>query len=107
MSSRDGCLLLTDTLEQKNGEIKHLLREVSNLEKLKNLHESMESKPSTPGNPYTLEDITYYADILQLKLDKLNKENEEGARGKLSIRRLKTLSESQLAPDIERKLFAK
>ncbi|KAL1780270.1 Spindly [Sigmodon hispidus] len=92
-------------LEQKNGEIKHLLDEIKNLEKFKSLYESMGSKPSTSANPDTLEDSTYYADLLQLKLDKLNKENE-GTKGELSIQRMKALFESQRALDIERKLFA-
>ncbi|XP_059126201.1 protein Spindly [Peromyscus eremicus] len=92
-------------LEQKNGEIKDLLGEIKNLEKFKNLYESMESKPSTSASPGTLEDSTYYADLLQLKLDKLKKENE-GTKGELSIQRMKALFESQRALDIERKLFA-
>ncbi|KAK7815993.1 hypothetical protein U0070_014206 [Myodes glareolus] len=92
-------------LEQKNGEIKHLLGEIKNLEKFKTLYESMESKPSTSASPCSLEDSTYYADLLQLKLDKLNKENES-TKGELSIQRMKALFESQRALDIERKLFA-
>ncbi|XP_017653654.1 protein Spindly [Nannospalax galili] len=92
-------------LEQKNGEIKHLLGEISNLEKFKNLYESMDSKPSTSANSSVLEDSTYYTDLLQLKLDKLNKENES-SKGELSIQRMKALFESQRALDIERKLFA-
>ncbi|XP_035303808.1 protein Spindly isoform X2 [Cricetulus griseus] len=92
-------------LEQKNGEIKHLLGEIKNLEKFKNLYESTESKPSTSASLCTLEDNTYYADLLQLKLDKLNKENED-TKGELSIQRMKALFESQRALDIERKLFA-
>ncbi|CAH6786513.1 protein Spindly [Phodopus roborovskii] len=92
-------------LEQKNGEIKHLLGEIKNLEKFKHLYESMESKPSTSASPCTLDDSTYYADLLQLKLDKLNKENED-TKGELSIQRMKALFESQRALDIERKLFA-
>ncbi|XP_005376363.1 PREDICTED: protein Spindly isoform X1 [Chinchilla lanigera] len=90
-------------LEQKNGEIKHLLGEIRNLEKFKNL--CMESKPSIPGNSGVLEDKTYYTDLLQLKLDNLNKENES-TKGELSIQRMKALFESQRALEIERKLFA-
>ncbi|XP_055141268.1 protein Spindly isoform X2 [Symphalangus syndactylus] len=90
-------------LEQKNGEIKHLLGEIRNLEKFKNLYESMESKPSV--DPGALEDNTYYTDLLQMKLDNLNKEIES-TKGELSIQRMKALFESQRALDIERKLFA-
>ncbi|KAK2493036.1 hypothetical protein MC885_020802 [Smutsia gigantea] len=90
-------------LEQKNGEIKHLLGEIRNLEKFKSLYESMESKPSANSN--ALEDNTYYTDLLQIKLDNLNKENES-TKGELSIQRMKALFESQRALDIERKLFA-
>ncbi|OBS72741.1 hypothetical protein A6R68_12691, partial [Neotoma lepida] len=61
---------------EKNDEIKHLLGEINNLEKFKNLYGSMESKPSTSSNPCALEDSTYYADLLQLNLDKLSKEDE-------------------------------
>ncbi|KAM9252656.1 protein Spindly isoform 1-T1 [Dugong dugon] len=90
-------------LEQKNGEIKHLLGEIRNLEKFKSLYESMESKPS--ANSGVLEDNTYYTDLLQIKLDNLNKENES-TKGELSLQRMKALFESQRALDIERKLFA-
>ncbi|PNJ77889.1 SPDL1 isoform 16, partial [Pongo abelii] len=69
-------------LEQKNGEIKHLLGEIRNLEKFKNLYESMESKPSVDSG--ALEDNTYYTDLLQMKLDNLNKEIER-TKGELSI----------------------
>lgn len=92
-------------LEQKNGEIKHLLGEINKLEKFKNLYESMDSKPSTSDSACALEDSTYHTDLLQLKLDKLNKENES-TKGELSIQRMKALFESQRALDIERKLFA-
>ncbi|XP_025244888.1 protein Spindly isoform X2 [Theropithecus gelada] len=90
-------------LEQKNGEIKHLLGEIRNLEKFKNLYESMESKPSVDSG--ALEDNTYYTDLLQMKLDNLNKEIES-TKSELSIQRMKALFESQRALDIERKLFA-
>lgn len=90
-------------LEQKNGEIKHLLGEIQNLENFKNLHESMESKPSSSSE--VVEDNSYYTDLLQMKLDNLNKENES-TKGELSIQRMKALFESQRALDIERKLFA-
>ncbi|XP_047640319.1 protein Spindly isoform X1 [Phacochoerus africanus] len=90
-------------LEQKNGEIKHLLGEIRNLEKFKSLYEGMESKPS--ANSIALKDDTYYTDLLQIKLDNLNKENEN-TKGELSIQRMKALLESQRALDIERKLFS-
>uniref|UniRef100_A0A4X1U736 Protein Spindly n=1 Tax=Sus scrofa TaxID=9823 RepID=A0A4X1U736_PIG len=90
-------------LEQKNGEIKHLLGEIRNLEKFKSLYEGMESKPS--ANSVALKDDTYYTDLLQIKLDNLNKENEN-TKGELSIQRMKALLESQRALDIERKLFS-
>ncbi|XP_064135157.1 protein Spindly isoform X3 [Loxodonta africana] len=90
-------------LEQKNGEIKHLLGEIRNLEKFKSLYENMESKPSASSG--VLEDNTYYTDLLQIKLDNLNKENES-TKGELSLQRMKALFESQRALGIERKLFA-
>ncbi|XP_011803219.1 PREDICTED: protein Spindly [Colobus angolensis palliatus] len=69
----------------------------------KNLYKSMESKPSVDSG--ALEDNTYYTDLLQMKLDNLNKEIES-TKGELSIQRMKALFESQRALDIERKLFA-
>ncbi|XP_053512921.1 protein Spindly isoform X2 [Artibeus jamaicensis] len=90
-------------LEQKNGEVKHLLGEIRNLEKFKSLYESLESKPS--DDSAALKDTTYYTDLLQIKLDNSNKENES-TKGELSIQRMKALFESQRALDIERKLFA-
>lgn len=66
-------------LEQKNGEIKHFLGEIKNLEKFKTLYESMESKPSTSASPCSLEGNTYYADLFQLKLDKLKKTKAQKA----------------------------
>ncbi|KAG8519505.1 Protein Spindly [Galemys pyrenaicus] len=94
---------LMTMLEQKNGEIKHLLGEIRNLEKFKNLYESMDAKPSS--NSGIVEDNTYYTDLLQIKLDNLSKENES-TKGELSIQRMTALFESQRALDIERKLFA-
>nr|XP_004661088.2 protein Spindly [Jaculus jaculus]XP_045009591.1 protein Spindly [Jaculus jaculus]XP_045009592.1 protein Spindly [Jaculus jaculus] len=92
-------------LEQKNGEIKHLLGEIRSLEKFKNLYGSMEPRTCMPINSCAVEDSTYYSDLLQLQLDKLNKENES-TKGELSIQRMNALFESQRALDIERKLFA-
>lgn len=73
------------------------------MQRMKNLYESMESKPSVDSG--ALEDNTYYTDLLQMKLDNLNKEIES-TKGELSIQRMKALFESQRALDIERKLFA-
>ncbi|KAM6222194.1 protein Spindly isoform 1-T1 [Rhynchocyon petersi] len=90
-------------LEQKNGEVKHLLGEIRNLEKFKSLYESMECKPSASSG--VLEDNTYYTDLLQIQLDNLKKENES-TKSELSLQRMKALFESQRALDVERKLFA-
>ncbi|XP_075398052.1 protein Spindly isoform X2 [Tenrec ecaudatus] len=90
-------------LEQKNGEIKHLLGEIRNLEKFKSLYESMGSQPS--ANSDVVDDGTYYTDLLQIKLDNLNKEIAS-IKDELSLQRMKALFESQQALDIERKLFA-
>uniref|UniRef100_A0A2K5IHQ1 Protein Spindly n=1 Tax=Colobus angolensis palliatus TaxID=336983 RepID=A0A2K5IHQ1_COLAP len=73
------------------------------MQRMKNLYKSMESKPSVDSG--ALEDNTYYTDLLQMKLDNLNKEIES-TKGELSIQRMKALFESQRALDIERKLFA-
>ncbi|XP_077613471.1 protein Spindly isoform X3 [Crocuta crocuta] len=73
------------------------------MQRMKSLYESTESKQ--PVSSDTPEDNTYYTDLLQIKLDNLNKENES-TKGELSIQRMKALFESQRALDIERKLFA-
>ncbi|XP_039091700.1 protein Spindly isoform X3 [Hyaena hyaena] len=73
------------------------------MQRMKSLYESKESKQ--PVSSDTPEDNTYYTDLLQIKLDNLNKENES-TKGELSIQRMKALFESQRALDIERKLFA-
>uniref|UniRef100_A0A8D1XYJ4 Protein Spindly n=1 Tax=Sus scrofa TaxID=9823 RepID=A0A8D1XYJ4_PIG len=73
------------------------------MQRMKSLYEGMESKPS--ANSVALKDDTYYTDLLQIKLDNLNKENEN-TKGELSIQRMKALLESQRALDIERKLFS-
>lgn len=89
-------------VEQKNGEIKHLLREVESLQKFKTLYENMEAKPSSSS---LMEDNTYYTDLLQMKLDNVIKEYEN-CKGEFSVQRMKALFESQRALDLERKLFA-
>uniref|UniRef100_A0A7N5JJ24 Protein Spindly n=1 Tax=Ailuropoda melanoleuca TaxID=9646 RepID=A0A7N5JJ24_AILME len=73
------------------------------MQRMKSLYESTESKLS--ANSGAPEDNTYYTELLQIKLDNLNKENES-TKGELSIQRMKALFESQRALDIERKLFA-
>ncbi|XP_048190175.1 protein Spindly [Perognathus longimembris pacificus] len=92
-------------VEQKNGEIKHLLGEVKSLEKFKNLYESVKQKPAAEPSSSAPGDSSYYTDLLQLKIQELTKENES-ARGELSIQRMKALFESQRTLDFERKLFA-
>ncbi|XP_069850083.1 protein Spindly [Dipodomys merriami] len=92
-------------VEQKNGEIKHLLGEVRNLEKFKELYESVKQKPPAAASPSAPQDSSYYTDLLQLKIQELTKENES-TRGELSIQRMKALFESQRSLDFERKLFA-
>lgn len=69
-------------LEQKNGEIKYFLGEIRNLEKFKNLYESMEFKFLVDFG--VLEDNIYYIDLFQMKLDNLNKEIES-IKGELFI----------------------
>ncbi|XP_060053120.1 protein Spindly isoform X2 [Erinaceus europaeus] len=89
-------------VEQKNSEIKHLLSEIESLQKFQSLYENMEAKPSSRA---AVEDNTYYTDLLQMKLDNLNKEYES-CKGEFSIQRMRALFESQRALDLERKLFA-
>ncbi|KFU92848.1 Protein Spindly [Chaetura pelagica] len=94
---------LQSMLEQKNGEIEDLLMKVRQLEKFKTLYENTEELKASRSSQEESED-GYYADLLQMKLDKSNKENET-LKNELSLQRMKALYESQRVLEVERKLF--
>ncbi|XP_051487407.1 protein Spindly isoform X2 [Apus apus] len=94
---------LQSMLEQKNGEIEDLLMKVRQLEKFKTLYENTEEPKASRSSKEESED-GYYADLLQMKLDKANKENET-LKNELSLQRMKALYESQRVLEVERKLF--
>ncbi|XP_041253966.1 protein Spindly isoform X2 [Onychostruthus taczanowskii] len=95
---------LQSMLEQKNGEIKDLLMQVKQLEKFKSLYENMEESRPANGARGSDSENDYYADLLQIKLDKSNKETE-ALKNELSLQRMKALYESQRVLEFERKLF--
>ncbi|XP_039557678.1 protein Spindly isoform X3 [Passer montanus] len=96
---------LQSMLEQKNGEIKDLLMQVRQLEKFKSLYENMEESRPANGVRGSDSENDYYADLLQIKLDKSNKEME-ALKNELSLQRMKALHESQRVLEFERKLFS-
>ncbi|XP_050835716.1 protein Spindly isoform X2 [Serinus canaria] len=95
---------LQSMLEQKNGEIEELLMKVRQLEKFKSLYENMKESRPANGAQGSDSENDYYADLLQLKLDKSNEETET-LKNELSLQRMKALYESQRVLEIERKLF--
>uniref|UniRef100_A0A8B9DPR1 Protein Spindly n=1 Tax=Anser cygnoides TaxID=8845 RepID=A0A8B9DPR1_ANSCY len=94
---------LQSMLEQKNGEIEDLLMKVRQLEKFKTLYENVEECRASTSSKAESGD-GYYADLLQMKLDNLNKETET-LKNELSLQRMKALYESQRVLEVERKLF--
>ncbi|XP_061690055.1 protein Spindly [Syngnathoides biaculeatus] len=94
---------LQSVLSEKNDEIHYLMNKIERLEKAEVMLKSRESNPvpSEIGNGC---DETFYTDLLKLKLNNAVKDVERlGAE--LSLQRMKSLSESQKALDLERKLF--
>ncbi|XP_029965068.1 protein Spindly [Salarias fasciatus] len=90
-------------LSQKNGEIHGLMSKLQRLERLEVL---LKSQPANPAPPEDGEehDETYYTDLLKMKLSNSVKDVER-LGDELSLQRMKSLSESQRALELERKLF--
>ncbi|MEQ2238244.1 hypothetical protein ILYODFUR_031218, partial [Ilyodon furcidens] len=93
---------LQSMLSEKNGEIQNLMTKLQRLEKMEMLLKSQ------PANRVQAEvggqDETYYTDLLKLQLS--NSVKDAGRLGdELSLQRMKSLSESQRALELERKLF--
>ncbi|MEQ2314102.1 hypothetical protein AMECASPLE_008588 [Ameca splendens] len=93
---------LQSMLSEKNGEIQNLMTKLQRLEKMEMLLKSQ------PANPVPAEvggqDETYYTDLLKLQLSNSVKDAER-LGDELSLQRMKSLSESQRALELERKLF--
>uniref|UniRef100_A0A672GRX8 Protein Spindly n=1 Tax=Salarias fasciatus TaxID=181472 RepID=A0A672GRX8_SALFA len=87
-------------LSQKNGEIHGLMSKLQRLERL----EVSRAAPRHAAASATEHDETYYTDLLKMKLSNSVKDVER-LGDELSLQRMKSLSESQRALELERKLF--
>ncbi|XP_005948336.1 protein Spindly [Haplochromis burtoni] len=94
---------LQSMLSEKNGEIQNLMTKLQRLEKVEMLLKSQPANPAPAGDGDG-QDETYYTDLLKMKLSNTVKDAER-LRDELSLQRMKSLSESQRALELERKLF--
>lgn len=94
---------LQSMLSEKNGEIQNLMTKLQRLEKVEMLLKSQPANPA-PADDGDGQDETYYTDLLKMKLSNTVKDAER-LRDELSLQRMKSLSESQRALELERKLF--
>ncbi|KAM4586078.1 protein Spindly [Fundulus diaphanus] len=94
---------LQSMLSEKNAEIWNLMTKLQRLEKMETL---LKAQPANPVQAEAADgqDETYYTDLLKLKLNNSVKDAEQ-LRDELSQQRMKSLSESQRALELERKLF--
>ncbi|KAM9847295.1 protein Spindly [Aulostomus maculatus] len=94
---------LQSMLSEKNSEIQNLMTKVQRLEKVEMMLKSQpgDSAPAEGGGG---QDDTYYTDLLKMKLSNTVKDAER-LGDELSLQRMKSLSESQRALELERKLF--
>ncbi|XP_030251226.1 protein Spindly [Sparus aurata] len=95
---------LQSMLSEKNGEIQNLMTKLQRLEKVEMM---LKSQPANPALAETADgyDETYYTDLLKMKLNNTVKDAER-LSDELSLQRMKSLSESQRALELERKLFS-
>uniref|UniRef100_I3K0E9 Protein Spindly n=1 Tax=Oreochromis niloticus TaxID=8128 RepID=I3K0E9_ORENI len=94
---------LQSMLSEKNGEIQNLMTKLQRLEKVEMLLKSQPANPA-PADDGEGQDETYYTDLLKMKLSNTVKDAER-LGDELSLQRMKSLSESQRALELERKLF--
>ncbi|KAK2903759.1 protein Spindly [Channa argus] len=94
---------LQSMLSEKNGEIQNLMTKLQRLEKVEMELKSQPANPA-PGESSGSPDETYYTDLLKMKLNNTVKDAER-LGDELSLQRMKSLSESQRALELERKLF--
>ncbi|KAM3613416.1 uncharacterized protein V6R79_025799 [Siganus canaliculatus] len=95
---------LQSMLSEKNGEIQNLMTKLQRLEKVEMMLKSRPANPA-PAEGGEGHDETYYTDLLRMKLDNTVKDAER-LGDELSLQRMKSLSESQRALELERKLFS-
>ncbi|XP_045887506.1 protein Spindly isoform X2 [Micropterus dolomieu] len=91
-------------LSEKNGEIQNLMCKLQRLEKGEMMMKSQPANPA-PAESGDGQDETYYTDLLKMKLNNTVKDAERMG-DELSLQRMKSLSESQRALELERKLFS-
>lgn len=93
---------LQSMLSEKNSEIQALVIKLRRLEKVE-----MTWKAQPPSAPVETDsgDGTYYTDLLKMQLSNSVKDAER-LGDELSMQRMKSLSESQRALELERKLFS-
>uniref|UniRef100_A0A1A8JIB7 Protein Spindly n=1 Tax=Nothobranchius kuhntae TaxID=321403 RepID=A0A1A8JIB7_NOTKU len=94
---------LQDMLSEKNEEIRNLNAKLQRLERSEILLKAHSASRSPAGNSDG-PDETYYTDLLRMKLSNSEKDVER-LGDELSRQRMKSLSESQRALQLERKLF--
>ncbi|KAF7649235.1 hypothetical protein LDENG_00144760, partial [Lucifuga dentata] len=90
---------LQSMLSEKNAEIQSLTAKLQTLEKMEVMLKSQPSNPASAGD----HDDTYYTDLLKMQLSNAIKDADR-LRDELSLQRMKSLSESQRALQLERKL---
>ncbi|XP_070693035.1 protein Spindly isoform X2 [Pempheris klunzingeri] len=95
---------LQSMLLEKNGEIQNLMTKLRRLEKVEMMLKSQPANPA-PAESSDGQDETYYTDLLKMKLSNTVKDAER-LGDELSLQRMKSLSESQRALELERKLFS-
>lgn len=95
---------LQSMLSERNGEIQNLMSKLQRLEKVEMLLKSQPANP-VPAESSDGQDETYYTDLLKMKLNNTVKDAER-LGDELSLQRMKSLSESQRALELERKLFS-
>ncbi|XP_020509041.2 protein Spindly [Labrus bergylta] len=95
---------LQSMLSEKNGEIQNMMTKLQRLEKVEMNLKSQPANP-TPAESADGQDETYYTDLLKMKLNNTVKDAER-LGDELSLQRMKSLSESQRALELERKLYS-
>ncbi|KAK5865305.1 hypothetical protein PBY51_016480 [Eleginops maclovinus] len=95
---------LQSMLSEKNGEIQNLMMKLQRLEKVEMV---LKSQPANraPAEGGEGQDETYFTDLLKMKLSNTVKDAER-LGDELSLQRMKSLSESQRALELERKLYS-
>ncbi|CAB1337004.1 unnamed protein product [Coregonus sp. 'balchen'] len=93
---------LQSMLSEKNSEIQALMIKLQRLEKVEM---TLKAQPSAAPVETDGGDGTYYTDLLKMQLSNSAKDAER-LGDELSMQRMKSLSESQRALELERKLFS-